>query len=166
MLGWWIEARYYGRFIGEHRSSKSHDAWWTWSCLVPLLPSGNNFYPFREVIRYGQDESISSGCQRNDRSDNIHSPHLKWPWGGCWMKTLQRLMNKVTVDLTCMTSLSVGDGIRDHLRPIIAKSSEPVSELGYGLMSSAHTIMSFFKCFLCLFVWKTLKRNFIIRSAI
>jgi len=68
------------------------------------------------------------------------------------MKTLRRLMNKVTVHLICMTSLSIGDGVRDHLRPVIAKSSKPVSELRFRLMNSAHTIMSFFECFLCLFV--------------
>ena len=68
------------------------------------------------------------------------------------MKTFWRLMNKVTVDLTCMISLSIGDGVRDHVQSIIAKSSELVSELGSGLVSSAHTIMSFFECFLCLFV--------------
>ena len=38
-------------------------------------------------------------------------------------------MDKVTMDLTCITSLSIDDGVRD-LRPVIAKSSEPVSELG------------------------------------
>jgi len=68
------------------------------------------------------------------------------------MKTLWRLMNKVTVDLTRMTSLGIGDGVRDHLSPIIANSSEPVSELGSGLVSSTHTIISFFECFPCLFV--------------
>jgi len=26
--------------------------------------------------------------------------------------------------------LSIGDGVRDHLRPVIAKSSKPVSEFG------------------------------------
>jgi len=65
------------------------------------------------------------------------------------MKTLRHLMNKVTVDPTRMTSLGIGDGVGDHLQPIIAKSSEPVSELGSGLVSSAHTIMSFFECFFC-----------------
>ena len=68
------------------------------------------------------------------------------------MKMFWCLMEKVIVDLTGITSLSIGDGIMDHLRLIIAKSSEPVSELGSGLLSSAHTIESFFKCFLCLFV--------------
>jgi len=65
------------------------------------------------------------------------------------MKMSQCLMDKVVVDLTNMTSLSIGDGIRDHLLPLIAKSSEPVSELGSGLVSSAHTIMYFFKHCLC-----------------
>ena len=62
------------------------------------------------------------------------------------------LDEKVAVGLTCMTSLSIGDGVRDHLWAIIAKSSQPVSELGSGLVSSAYTIMSFFECFLCFFM--------------
>ena len=62
------------------------------------------------------------------------------------------LDGKVTVDLTFMASYSIGDGVRDHLQSIIAKSSEPVSKFESGFMSSAHTIMSFFECFLCLIV--------------
>jgi len=61
-------------------------------------------------------------------------------------------MDKVTMDLTCMKLLSIGDGIRDHLWLIIAKSYELVSKFKSRLMSSAHTIMSFFECFLCLFM--------------
>ena len=64
----------------------------------------------------------------------------------------QCLMDEVIVDLTSMASLRIGDSIRDHLRPIVAKSSKPVSELGAGYVSSAHTIMSFFERLLCLFV--------------
>ena len=60
------------------------------------------------------------------------------------------LMDEVVVDLTGMASLSIGDGIRDHLRLVIAKSSKPVSELRSGLVSSTHTIMSFFERLLCL----------------
>ena len=60
------------------------------------------------------------------------------------------LMDKVTVDLTGMASLSIGDGIRDQLRPIVAKSSKLVSELRSGLVSSAHTVTSFFERLLCL----------------
>ena len=55
-------------------------------------------------------------------------------------------MDEVTVDLTCMASLYIGDGVRDHLRPIIAKSSKPVSELRSGLVNSTCTIMSFLEC--------------------
>ena len=66
------------------------------------------------------------------------------------MKMLQCLMNKVIVDL--MTSLSIGDDVRDHLWLIIVKSSEPVSEFGFRLVSFTHTITSFFECFLCLCV--------------
>jgi len=61
-------------------------------------------------------------------------------------------MDEDTVDLTCMASLSIVYGIRDHLLPIIAKFSKLVSELGSGLVSSAHTVMSFFEYLLCLFV--------------
>ena len=39
------------------------------------------------------------------------------------------LMNKVTMDLTGVASLSVSDDIRDHLWLIIFKSSESISEL-------------------------------------
>ena len=59
---------------------------------------------------------------------------------------------EVTMDLTCLISLSIGDGVKDHLRPIIAKSSEPVYEFWSGLVSSIHTIMNFLECLLCLFV--------------
>ena len=62
------------------------------------------------------------------------------------------LMDKVTMDLTGLASLTIGDGVRDHFRPIVAKSSKPISELRVGLVSSARTIMSFFKYLLCLFV--------------
>jgi len=68
------------------------------------------------------------------------------------MKMLWCLMDKVIVDLICMATLKISDSVRDHLRPIIAKSSKPVSELGYGLVSSAHTVMSFFECLMCLFM--------------
>ena len=58
-------------------------------------------------------------------------------------------MDKITMDLTGIASLSIGDSVRDYLRPIIAKFSKPVSELGSGLVSSVHTIMSFFEHLLC-----------------
>jgi len=32
------------------------------------------------------------------------------------------LMDEVTMDLTGIASLNIGDGVRDHLRSIIAKS--------------------------------------------
>jgi len=103
---------------------------------------GNNFHPFREVIRYGQDEAVSSECWRADGSNNIHSPHLKCLWRGCWMNMSWCLMEKITIDLTCMASLSIGDGVNDHLQPIVTKSSKPVSELKSRLVSSAYTVMS------------------------
>ena len=61
------------------------------------------------------------------------------------------LMDEVTVDLTDMASLSISDGVKDHLRPIVAKCSKPISELRSRLVSSVHTVMSFFECLLCLF---------------
>ena len=64
------------------------------------------------------------------------------------MKTSWCLIDEVTVDLTDMVLLSIGDGIRDHLWLIIAKSSKLISELGAGLVSYAHIIMSFFECLL------------------
>ena len=68
------------------------------------------------------------------------------------MKISQCLMDKVTVDLTRMTSLSIDDGIREHLRPMIAKPAELVFKLGSRFVSSVHTIISFLEHCLCLFV--------------
>ena len=62
------------------------------------------------------------------------------------MKIFWRLMYEVIVDLTSMASLSIGDGIRDHLRPIVSKSSKPVSDLRSELVSSTHTAVSFPEC--------------------
>ena len=67
------------------------------------------------------------------------------------MKMSWCLMDEVTMDLTGMVSLSIGDGIRDHLRPVITKSSKPVFELWSRLVSSAHIVMSFIECLLYLF---------------
>ena len=67
------------------------------------------------------------------------------------MKMSWCLMDEVTMDLTGMASLSIGDDVRDHFLPMIAKSSKSVSEFGSGLIRSAHTIMSFFEYLLCLF---------------
>jgi len=44
----------------------------------------------------------------------------------------QCLMDEVTVDLTGMTLLSIGDGVRNHFRPVVSKPSKPVHELGPG----------------------------------
>ena len=68
------------------------------------------------------------------------------------MKTSRFLIDKVTVDLTCMTCMSISDGVRDHLQPIVAKSSKLISKLRSGLVSSICTVMSFLKCLMCLFV--------------
>ena len=59
-------------------------------------------------------------------------------------------MNKVTMNLTGMTSLSISDGVRDHLWPIVAKSSKPIFELRSRLVIS--TVMSFLGHLLYLFV--------------
>ena len=68
------------------------------------------------------------------------------------MKVSRCLMDEVTVDPIGITSLSIGDGVRDHLQPIVAKSSKSISKLGSGLVSSANIIMSFLECLLHLFV--------------
>jgi len=68
------------------------------------------------------------------------------------MKMSWCLMDEVTVDLTGMASLIIGDGVRDYLRSIIAKSYKLVSELGVGFVSSSCTFMSFFERLLCLFM--------------
>ena len=54
------------------------------------------------------------------------------------------------MDLTCVTSFSVSDGVRDHLRLIISQSSESIPKLRARLLSSTHAVMRFFEYFLCL----------------
>ena len=61
-------------------------------------------------------------------------------------------MDEVTMDLSGMASLSIDDGVSDHLRLIVAKSLKPVFELRSGFVNSAHTIVSFSECLMCLFV--------------
>ena len=61
-------------------------------------------------------------------------------------------MNEVTMDLTGVASLSLSDGVRDHLWLIISKSSELISKFWIRLVSSTHTVMSHFECFLCFFM--------------
>jgi len=68
------------------------------------------------------------------------------------MKMSWCLMDEVTVDLTDMASLSISDGVKGHLRPIVAKCSKPISELRSELVSSTCTVMSFFERLMCLFV--------------
>ena len=84
------------------------------------------------------------------RADYVHPPHLKWPGRGCRVKISWCLMDKITMDLTGVTSFGISDGIRDHLRPIISQSSESIPKLRTRLMSSTHAIMRFFEYFLCL----------------
>jgi len=62
------------------------------------------------------------------------------------------LVNEVTVDLIGVASLSVSDGVEDHLWPIIFQFLESISMFWTRLVSSAHTIMSLFGYFLCLFM--------------
>ena len=57
------------------------------------------------------------------------------------------LVNKVTMDLTSVASLSVSDGVRDHFWPIISKFLESISKFWTKFVSSTHTVMSFFECF-------------------
>jgi len=148
MLGWRIGIHYYGQFVGVHQNDRVCDAWWTWLHLMSLLLSMEQLSP---IWRSNQLwPRWSDVLWMFDESDNIYSPYLKWPWRGRWMKMSQCLMDEVTVDLICMALLSIGDGVRNHLRPIIAKSSKPISELGSGLVSSTHTVMSFFECLPCL----------------
>ena len=112
----------------------------------------DGFRPFGEVIGYSRDEPMSFGCWRAYGSNDIHSPHLKWPWRSHWMKMFRYLVNEVTLDLIGMASFNIGDGVRNLLRPIVAMFSKSVPMLESGLVNSAHTVMSFSKFFLCLFV--------------
>jgi len=63
------------------------------------------------------------------------------------------------MDLTSVTSFGVSDGVRDHLRLIISQSSESILKLRTGLMSSTHTIMRFFECFMCLLLPQTAEED-------
>ena len=66
------------------------------------------------------------------------------------MKMSWFLMNEVDMDLIGVASLSVNDGVRDHLWPVIPQSWESIPKLRARLMSSTHAIMRFFEYFLCL----------------
>ena len=84
-----------------------------------------------------------------------------------WRAKMSRcLMNEVTMDLTSVASLSISDGVRNHLWPIISKSSESISRFWTRLVSPTHTIMSLFEYFLCLFVWQAAEEDSIMRSVI
>jgi hypothetical protein len=61
-------------------------------------------------------------------------------------------MNEVTVDPIGMASPGISDSVRDHLRPIIAKSSKPVLEFRSGLMSSTGALVGLFEHLPCLFL--------------
>ena len=61
-------------------------------------------------------------------------------------------MNEVTMNLKSMTPFGIGDSIRNHIRPVIAKSSQLVSKFGFKLVSSAYAVVSFPKGFLPLCV--------------
>ena len=54
-----------------------------------------------------------------------------------------RLVYEVTMDFISVISFGIGDGIRNHLQPIIAKFLEPVSKFGSKLISFACAVVSF-----------------------
>jgi len=64
---------------------------------------------------------MSFGERRPDRTNYVHSPHLKWPGRSCRTKRGENkpmswcLMNEVTMDLTSETSFSVSDDVKEHL---------------------------------------------------
>ena len=49
----------------------------------------------------------------------------------------------VGMDLTRVTSFSIGNNITDHLQPIIAESLETVPKLRSGLVSPGGAIMNY-----------------------
>jgi len=59
-------------------------------------------------------------------------------------------MDKVTMDLTGITSFGISDGVGDHLGLVIPQSMESIPKLRARLMSSTNAIMCFFEYFLCL----------------
>jgi len=67
------------------------------------------------------------------------------------MKMFWCLVNEVTMNLTGVASLSVSNGIRDHLWLIISQSSESIFKFWTKLVSSTQTVMSFFECLMCFF---------------
>ena len=69
------------------------------------------------------------------------------------------LMDEVTMDLTGVTSFSMSDGVRDHLRSIISQSSESIPKFQIGLMSSTYAIMRFFEYFMCLLLRQTAEED-------
>ena len=71
-------------------------------------------------------------------------------------------MDEIIMNLTGMASLSIGNNIRNHLWPVVAKCSESTSKFGSGLVSSAYTVVSFPDGFLCLFVLKATEQDSII----
>jgi len=68
------------------------------------------------------------------------------------MKMSWCLMNEVTMNLTGVASLSVSDGVRDHLRPIVSEPSKSIAKLQIRLVSSARTVVSSLKCLMRLFM--------------
>ena len=79
-----------------------------------------------------------------NRTNHVHPPYLKWSGRSCRTKMSLCQMNEVTIDLTSVALLSVSDGVRDHLWPIISNSSDPISKFWTRLVSSTHTVMSLF----------------------
>ena len=109
---------------------------------------------------------MSFGWRWADRTNHIHSPYFKWPERSCRAKISWCLVNEVIMNLTSVASLSVSDGVRDHFWPIISKSLESISKFWTRLVSSTHTVMSLFECFLCLFLRQAAEDDTIMWSAI
>ena len=109
---------------------------------------------------------MSFGWRWVDRTNHVHSLHLKWPRRSRRTKMSWCLMNEVTMVLTGVASLSISDGVRDYLQLIIPKSSKSISELWTRLVSSAHTVMSLFEYLLCLFIWQAAEEDYVMRSVI
>jgi len=109
---------------------------------------------------------VSFGWKWADRTNHVHSPHFKWSGRSCKAKMSWCLVNEVTMDLTSLASLSVSDSVGDHFWPIISKYLESITKFWIRLVSSTHTVMSLFKCFLCLFMWQAAEEDSIMWSAI
>ena len=62
------------------------------------------------------------------------------------------LMDEIAMHLAGVTSFGIGDGVSDHLRPIISQPLESIRMFWARLMGSTHTVMDFFQYLMCLFL--------------